>query len=275
MKGQPILLPPDKETTVCVRTTYIRMLADIIQVQSHAVAREMRRARIVFVSLILVASICAYWGASHLGTSAPSSHHLDHPIRGYCSSIPGITAEEFASRQSVLTRTLHGLRGGSYLAEPGASAGYYANLSGTQWHLSERPLLLHISPSDDSINSDPHLTILTPSFEATRAKLLPLAANKVSWVEWPEHEDPYATLLSSLPTHVRSKPIFIDGGVRHLIATGLSRAGADVQAAPAAVIAIRERKSPAEIKIMKCVNEATVLAIRHAHDSFECGWTQQ
>jgi hypothetical protein len=35
-----------------------------------------------------------------------------------------------------------------YIAEPGASAAYFVNISGSTWGLSERPFLLIIMPED-------------------------------------------------------------------------------------------------------------------------------
>jgi Xaa-Pro aminopeptidase len=195
-------------------------------------------------------------------------------LEGYCSKVPGIPTSEFEARQAALAQTLQTIGGGSYLAEPGASAGYFGNLSSSHWHLSERPLLLHISlekSKDTEAQAAPHVTVLTPSFEASRAKLLPLAGSSISWVEWPEHEDPFKTLMSALPPHVRSSPVYVDGSIRNFVATGLSRAGADVQPAPASVTALRERKSRAEIDIMKCANEATLHAIRQVRAQMRIG----
>jgi Xaa-Pro aminopeptidase len=121
------------------------------------------------------------------------------------------------------------------------------------------------------VSADAAVTVLTPAFEASRAKLLPIAASHVKWVAWPEYADPYATLLQALPDSVRSGPVYVDGAVRHFVATGLARAGADVKPAPALVRELRERKSPAEVALMACASEATVLAIRHVRSKMNIG----
>jgi Xaa-Pro aminopeptidase len=196
--------------------------------------------------------------------STSSSFLVDSPLEGYCAAVPGISTAEFAERQSRLGETLHALGGGTFITEPGASASYFGNLSGAHWHLSERPLLLAVS-------ADAAVTVLTPAFEASRAKLLPIAASHVKWVAWPEYADPYATLLQALPASVRSGPVYVDGAVRHFVATGLAHARADVKPAPASVRELRERKSPAELALMACASEATVLAIRHVRSKMNIG----
>ncbi|KAK0429595.1 Creatinase/aminopeptidase [Armillaria borealis] len=87
---------------------------------------------------------------------------------------------------STLGETLTTLNTSAYIAEPGASALYYANVSSSHWHLSERPLLL-------IVDSSARVTVLTPKFEGTRARLLSIPSD-VEWVEWTEDKVPYKQL---------------------------------------------------------------------------------
>ncbi|KAK0458494.1 peptidase M24 [Desarmillaria tabescens] len=139
------------------------------------------------------------------------------------------------SKVSTLGETLTALNASAYIAEPGASALYYANVSTSHWHLSERPLLLIVDASAQ-------ITVLTPKFEGTRARLLHIPSD-VKWVEWAEDEVP----------------------IRHFIVDGLRTAfpKATVTAAPTEIRQLRERKSEGELALLKCANEVRVLSPTH------------
>ncbi|PBK87490.1 peptidase M24 [Armillaria gallica] len=157
----------------------------------------------------------------------------------HCSHLGPLPASEFHARLSTLGETLTALNASAYIAEPGASALYYANVSSSHWHLSERPLLLIVDASA-------RVTVLTPKFEGTRARLL------------------------SIPSDVE---VFVDGSIRHFIVDGLRTAfpKATVVAAPTGIRQLRERKSEGELELLKCANEATLLAIRHTHKQMHVG----
>ncbi|PBK64470.1 Creatinase/aminopeptidase [Armillaria solidipes] len=59
--------------------------------------------------------------------------------------------------------------------------------------------------------------------------------------------------------------VFVDGGIRHFIVDELRTAfsKATVIAAPTEIRQLREHKSEGELELLKCANEATLLAIRH------------
>lgn len=188
---------------------------------------------------------------------APDFSHLAR----HCADSQPIGSQEFYQRQKSLAQTLHFLNASAYIAEPGANAQFFGNISGSSWHLSERPLLLIISPNLIHGEIEARVSVLTPSFEATRAKLLAIpSASNVTFAEWPEDKDPYAVAVSTI-TSQGDRTIFVDGSIRHFIVDGLSQAapGSDVSSAPLEVRYLRERKSPAEIELMKCANEACFL----------------
>ncbi|KZT11274.1 peptidase M24 [Laetiporus sulphureus 93-53] len=204
-----------------------------------------------------------------LNTEPDFSHLADH-----CAHISPIPASSFVQRQQALAETLHSLNASAYIAEPGASAGYFANLSEAQWFLSERPLLLIISPEVDAEEQvKARVSILTPAFEATRAKLLSIpSASDISYPTWSEDMDPYDVALSAIP-HLREGTIFVDGMLRSFVADGLQKASPEfkVTLAPIEIRRLRERKSEEELEIMKCVNEVTVLAIRAVRENMYIG----
>lgn len=87
-------------------------------------------------------------------------------LEAHCSSILPISQSEFITRQTSLAKTLELLGAAAYIAEPGAYSQFFGNFSKAQWSLSERPLLLIITPDASGIvNSNgvrPQVTVLTP-----------------------------------------------------------------------------------------------------------------
>ena len=204
------------------------------------------------------------------GASAlPDFSHL----AAHCAHVPPIAAESFIARQDALAQTLRSLGAAAYIAEPGASAAFYGNLSGSHWGLSERPLLLIVQPQeahDGSVRAN--ISILTPAFEKTRAKLLPIPSKSgVTYTAWPEDADPFVTALDLLPD-LDDSIIYVDGNVRTFVADGLQKAAPDARVlnAPVEIRRLRERKSSEEIDILKCVNEVGSIN-KLAHFEYSAG----
>jgi len=86
-------------------------------------------------------------------------------LTSHCASTPPIRHSEYLARQTSLAKTLHSLGAKAYIAEPGGNTQFFANFSKAQWTLSERPLLLVISP-------------LTKEFEDGKTQVLPEASLK-------------------------------------------------------------------------------------------------
>lgn len=148
------------------------------------------------------------------------------------------------------------LNGSAYVAEPGANALFFGNISGASWGLSERPLLLIVSPLVDQGEVSAQVMVLTPSFEEDRAKLLHVPGADVTYVAWQEDDDPYSVAVEALSTFNRG-PIYVDGMTRHFIVDGFKKAapGLSVLSAPLKITSLRERKSPSEIALLRCANE--------------------
>lgn len=210
----------------------------------------------------------------HSSTRPSDSTFVSIGLAEHCSKAVPISAAEFHSRQDKLAQTLHALNATAYIAEPGADALYYANLSLSDWRLSERPLLLVITPdATDSESVKAKVSILTPKFETARARLLPIAYKDVTFLEWAEEANPYEMVKPALAKAGAGDTIYVDGHARHFIVDGLQSAfpTATVKSAPTEVRQLRERKSKAELELMKCANEATVLAIRETREKMYIG----
>ncbi|KAJ7702316.1 peptidase M24, structural domain-containing protein [Mycena rosella] len=189
----------------------------------------------------------------------------------HCEHLGPITAAEFRTRQNSLAKILTNLNASAYIAEPGASSLFYGNISNSDWRLSERPLLLIITPQQIGGEVEAKVSVLTPVFEAPRAKMLPISSEDVTFIEWAEESNPYEHVMSILPDAPGS--VFVDGYIRNFIVDGLREAQphATVSSAPYEIKRLRERKSPAEIELLQCVNEATVLSIRAVHEKLYHG----
>ena len=197
------------------------------------------------------------WIAPRLVSPRQESPDFSY-LASHCAHISPISSDSFLSRQDSLARTLHSLNAAAYIAEPSASAGYFANLSKSHWGLSERPLLLLVQPQTDEQGSvRANVSVLTPAFEQTRARMLPIPSDAgVTYTAWPEDVNPFATALALVPD-LDEAVIYVDGDVRTFVTDGLQKAapGAKVLNAPVEIKRLRERKSSEELDIMKCVNE--------------------
>ncbi|KAG6333601.1 hypothetical protein ID866_5486 [Astraeus odoratus] len=192
-------------------------------------------------------------------------------LANHCRDAEPIPKPEFLERQQRLAQALRDLNASAYVAEPGASAGFFGNISHRSWDLSDRPLLLLISPT---VKTDvaAKVTVLTPYFEETRARLLSIPGMSVSYASWKDDENPYTVAMGALQVPSGGR-IYVDDKIRHFIVAGFQKAapGAEVVSAPWQITSLRERKSPAELLLLQCVNEATVLAIRAVQKQMHIG----
>lgn len=153
------------------------------------------------------------------------------------------------------------------MTEPGANGLYFGNISASNWHLSERPLLFVLAPVPASqglpnASPTPRVTVLTPEFEATRAKLLSVpTSGDIEYLEWPEDANPFKILADNISSRSEIKTIYVDEMMRAFVWKGLSDSfpNASVRIASPAIRSIRERKTAAEVELMKCANEVCSL----------------
>jgi hypothetical protein len=114
---------------------------------------------------------------------------------------------------------------------------------------------LIISPD---ASSRPNLTILTPSFEESRVRLMTIPSrDPASYATWREEVNPYVVAAGAIPASATKGPVFVDGEMRTFVLDGLSKAAPStpVLAAPVEIQRLRQRKSHRELEIMKCANE--------------------
>jgi Xaa-Pro aminopeptidase len=85
--------------------------------------------------------------------------------------------------------------------------------------------------------------------------MLPIPSSDVEYIEWPEHDNPYEHAVSAFPN--TSGTVFVDGSIRKFLADGLQSAlpNAKIVTSPLEINQLRERKSEAELNILKCANE--------------------
>ncbi|KAG2360857.1 peptidase M24, structural domain-containing protein [Suillus spraguei] len=221
--------------------------------------------------LFLSFAICAtIFYLQFLTNVSPEHYSDDHDrwtgLASHCSDAQPINGSEFLQRQGKLAKILYDNGASAYIAEPGANGQYFGNISEATWHLSERPLLLIIFPALEDANIVAKITVITPTFEETRARLLSVPGIDVSYASWAEDENPYTAALRALSAHRLDLegPIYVDAMMRYFIVDGLQKAapGVRVMSAPPEVTQLRERKSQAELDLLRCANEVTVLCIR-------------
>ena len=195
-------------------------------------------------------------------------------LSAHCARVSPIAASQFQKRQIKLAQTLYDLGAVAYIAEPGPNAQYYANISLSDWGLSERPFLVVITPevahasnASDKPEVEAKVTIITPHFEAMRASLLhiptPATQPDVILAEWAEDANPYEVVVDIIAplqsTAYKPMRVLVDEGARFFvvdgIATAISKLGYEVHNTPPEITAIRERKTKEEIEILRCANE--------------------
>jgi hypothetical protein len=142
-----------------------------------------------------------------------------------------------------------------WISEPGTSSEYFiGGFSSRDWWLSERPLLIALSPSSANV------TILTAKFEQARAELVDLPKEIrgiTTFVPWLESESPYEVLRN----HFGSKwsKVVQDGQVRSFVANGLEGVGYGKSSREQGerIREIRERKDEREIGLLRCANQVS------------------
>ena len=128
----------------------------------------------------------------------------------------------------------------AHIAEPGPNAQYYANISLSDWQVSERPFLVIITPEVVHASITPgkpeveaKVTILTPRFEAGHASLLHIPTTVTQadavFTEWAEDGNPYEVVADIITAPLRStvyKPtqVLVDEGAHFFVVDGIATA---------------------------------------------------
>jgi hypothetical protein len=183
----------------------------------------------------------------------PGAHHveaLSPTFINHCNTLLNSPTGTYTNRISRLTTSLE--PNTIYITEPGTSSEYFiGGFSSRDWWLSERPLLIALSPSKN-------ITILTAKFEQSRAELVDLPEeirDITTFVPWLESESPYEILKKYLGDEVGR--VVVDGQVRSFITEGLEGVGFTraTQEEGERIKEIRERKDEHEIGLLRCANQ--------------------
>ena len=188
--------------------------------------------------------------------------------------------EEFVLRRNNLAKALKAEGIDAFVAEPGFTFSYYANITQSQWEPwepEERPFLMIIRPETSS-NGDivANTSFLVPHFEETRAQLLDMPfEGKIHTIIYEEHWDYYTTLYTSEIWGDNLSPILmVDEEIRDFIQRGVASNGFTVTGLSGEVEAVRQVKTKREIGILKAVNTGTVEAIRAMRQCIYLGVTE-
>jgi hypothetical protein len=202
-----------------------------------------------------------------LSSWTPRCHHshvgpLSPTFLTHCSSLLDAPSGTYTNRIARITTSIE--PDTIYIAEPGTSSEYFiGGFSSRDWWLSERPLLIALTPSSNNV------TILTARFEQSRAELVDLPEeirDIATFVPWLESESPYQVLKSYLGNE--SSRVVVDGQVRSFIAEGLEGAGFTRASAEESdtIKEIRERKDEREIGLLRCANQVRILKVLKTDD---------
>lgn len=205
-----------------------------------------------------------------------------------------ISIEEYTSRRDRLAEALYRSHVDAFVLEPGYSFQYYANLSQTDWEPwepEERPFLMVVQPEVDRITGlvRARTSFLAPHFEEARVRMLgmPFLTTTMTTmitkgqdldldiVVWEEDEDPYQVLRNATFGNVSGVRLMVDEEIRDFIVRGLSAVGFETVSLTRQVESVRQRKTLAEIELLRAVNTGTVEAVRQMRPcecihSFDC-----
>jgi len=111
----------------------------------------------------------------------------------FLDSASELPQEEFIERRARLAEALAQDKIDAFIAEPGYTLKYYANISQPEWEVwepEERPMLMIVQPflNHSTCRVSPKVTFLAPHFEVSRVKLLGMPFDEeLNFVAWEEH----------------------------------------------------------------------------------------
>lgn len=168
----------------------------------------------------------------------------------------------------------------AFIVEPGYTFKYYANVSQPEWEVwepEERPFLMVVQPTQNEKTGKTEAAVkfLAPSFEVERARLLSMPfSDKLIFVPWEEHWDPYLTLLESWDKTQKTPKIMVDDEMRDFIQRGLGENGFEVLGLGGEVERVKQTKTQREVDIVRAVNTGTVEAVRAMRKCLYPGLTE-
>lgn len=117
---------------------------------------------------------------------------------------------------------------------------------------------------------------LSPHFEEGRVRMLGIPSRdaELDIVIWEEHWNPYDILLKSRLFDGRPAKLMVDEEIRDFIVRGLDSAGFQTVGLNAEIELVRQRKSSAEVELLRAVNTGTVAAVRSMRPCLLPGLTE-
>jgi len=201
----------------------------------------------------------------------------------FLDTVQPLNVSDFVDRRNRLAQALADEDLDAFIVEPGYTFSYYANISQKDWEVwepEERPFLMVIQPVKTDVDSatrklEANVTFLVPSFEEARARMLGMPfQSRIQTVTYEEHWNPYRRLFGS-QTFASEKPrVMVDEEMRDFISRGLAENGFNVVGLGGEVEQVRQRKSNAEVDILRAVNTGTVEAVRSMRKCMTPGLTE-
>ena len=208
------------------------------------------KSRWTWAALITTTVLYLLYSRTHHCSRSQHVQPLSPRFINHCKFLLDPPTGTYTNRISRLTTSLE--PNTIYITEPGTSSEYFiGGFSSRDWWLSERPLLIALTPSKN-------ITILTAKFEQSRAELvkLPEEIREITtFVPWLESESPYVVLKNYLGDGVGR--VIVDGQVRSFMTEGLDGAGfaRATKEEGEKIKEIRERKDEREIGLLRCANQ--------------------
>ncbi|KIV93329.1 hypothetical protein PV10_04549 [Exophiala mesophila] len=235
-------------------------------------------------------------------------HNL-HQHSSFLDTALPITLEEFTQRRNRLAEALHESNIDAFILEPGYSFQYYANISQTDWEPwepEERPFLMVVQPDVDAESGQilARTSFLAPHFEEDRVRMLGMPFRSMTRegegraaaaapapavgvvpkgldmdldiIVWEEDENPYQVLRNTTFRNISDVKVtvMVDEEIRDFIVRGLSTAGFETVGLNHQVESVKQRKTSAEIELLRAVNTGTVEAVRQMRPCLVPGLTE-
>ncbi|KAI5480318.1 Creatinase/aminopeptidase [Pseudohyphozyma bogoriensis] len=247
----------------------------LLQSTPSAPRRQRPLKSAIIVILVGAATLVSTWLARERGshTSGGLAEFERCSIAGFnrtaLEGIEPIKLPEYLERRDRIARALYADGHDAFVAEPGFTFKYLANVTSFEWESwepEERPFVLIIQPMPSPDNASliiANTTFLIPAFELQRALDLniPSATPDIQYITWEEHISPYLVAKDFLGSKTS---LVADDEMRAFILDGFTSEGFRLTPLidSPEVSAVKAIKSPAEIALVRAVNTLTVEGIR-------------
>jgi len=188
-----------------------------------------------------------------IGVGGQSEQAALESLTDMTGDVQPIAVEEFRQRLSRLQEKIRQQGGKAVYLHAGTNLYYF---TGLRWGPSER-MVAAIVPAEGDIY------YVAPRFELETLRDFWCIPGEI--IAWEEHENPYAMLTQSLKNQGEGQ-LFLDEATPYFIVDGIRQAssGLDLAHAQPLTQAIRSRKSPAELKLIRQAHQMTLTVLKAA-----------